>query len=73
MNNMERASTRKRNTINSSVLKVLRQLSYYLNVTDPLIIPMIQIFLSCHEEAHDNKEFGQENSKPPHESQIMTC
>ena len=34
---------------------------------------MIQIFLSCHEEAHDNKEFGQENSKPPHESQIMIC
>ena len=34
---------------------------------------MIQIFFFFFEEAHDNKEFGQENSKPPHESQIMTC
>ena len=25
-------------------------------------------FLSCHEKAHDNKEFSRENSKPCHES-----
>ena len=33
---------------------------------------MILIFLSCREKAHDNKEFGRENSKPRRESQIMT-
>ena len=36
----------------------------YLNVTDPLIILLIFVFLSYHEKAHDNKEFSQENSKP---------
>ena len=30
-------------------------LLYYLDVTD---------FLSCHEKAHDNREFSRENSKP---------
>ena len=40
----------------------------YLNVTDPLIIPMIFIFLFCCEKAHDNKEFNHENSKPCCES-----
>ena len=29
----------------SSVFKVLRELSFYLNVIDPLIIPLIFIFL----------------------------
>ena len=56
----------------SLVFNVLRKLSYYSNVTDPLIIPMIFTFLSCHEKAHDNKEFSQENSKPHRESQITT-
>ena len=32
------------------------------------MIPMIFIFLSCHEKAHDNKEFICENSKPHRES-----
>ena len=27
-----------------------------------MIIPLIFIFLSCHEKAHDNKEFCHENS-----------
>ena len=72
MNNMERANTRKRNTINSSVLSVkitfiLFKCHRFINNSND------SNFLSCHEEAHDNKEFGQENSKPPHESQIMTC
>ena len=49
----------------------LLQLSYYLNVKDPLIIPLI-IFSSCCEKVHDNKEFSHENSKPHRESQIMT-
>ena len=47
---------------------MLRLLPHYLNVADPLIIPMIFIFLSCREEAHDGKEFGRENSKPRRES-----
>ena len=33
---------------------------------------MIFIFLSCHEEAHDNKESCCENSKPCDGSGIMT-
>ena len=45
---------------------------YYQNVTDPLIIPLIFIFLLCREKAHDNKEFSHENSKSCCESQIMT-
>ena len=33
---------------------------------------MIFCFLSCHEKAHDNKEFSCENSKPCRKSQIKT-
>ena len=29
--------------------------------------------LSCHEKAHDIKEFNFKNSKYCHESQMMTC
>ena len=29
-------------------------------------------FLSCYEKAHDNTKFSCENSKPHHESWIMT-
>ena len=56
------------------MLKILRQLSYYLNATDPVIFALIFIFLSCHDEAHahDNKEFSRENSKPRRESRITT-
>ena len=43
------------------MFRVLRSLSYYLNVTDPLIIPMNFIFLSCREKVHDNKEFSGKN------------
>ena len=46
------------------LFKVLRSLSYYLNVTDPLIIPVNFIFLSCREKVHDNKEFSGKISKP---------
>ena len=57
VNNMEKINTRKRNTINWSVFKVLGQLSYYLVVTDTLKIPLIFIFLSCFEKVRDNKHF----------------
>ena len=50
VNNMEKINTRKRNTINRSVFKVLGQLSYYLIVTDTLKIPLVFIFLSCCEK-----------------------
>ena len=43
------------------MFKVLKPLSYYLNVTDPLIFLLIFSFLSCREKAHDNKEFSCEN------------
>ena len=32
---------------------------FYLNVTDPLIIPLI--VLPCREKAHDNNEFCRKN------------
>ena len=38
-----------------------------------LLISSIFFFLSCHENAHDNKEFHCENSKPCCESHITTC
>ena len=38
--------------------------------TDPLIIPLILIFLSCCGKAQDNIELRRENSKPRCESQI---
>ena len=41
---------KKEHNQHGSVFKALRQLSYFVNVTDPLIIPMILIFLSCHEK-----------------------
>ena len=56
----------------SSVFKVFDNFHNYLNDTDPLIIPMILIFLCCPEKAHDNKEFSREISKPCRESRIRT-
>ena len=47
--------------MNSSVFKLLRLLSYYLNVTDPLIIPWIFIFLSC-EKAHEIQNLQEKNN-----------
>ena len=64
MNNMEIINRKNAHNQHNSVLKVLRQLSYYLYVTNPLIIPLIFIFLSCREMACDSKEFTYENSKP---------
>ena len=39
---------------------MLRQFPYYLNGTDPLILPKIFIFLSCHEKAHDKRHWFSE-------------
>ena len=49
---------------------MLRQLSFNLNVKDPLIIPSVLIFLSCHEKAVVNKAFSGEISNPCRKSQI---
>ena len=54
---------RKRNTIN-----IVRSSTQF---TDPLIIPLIFIFLPCHEKAHDSKESSRENSKPRRESRTL--
>ena len=43
-----------------------------MNVTDPLIIPMIFIYLSYPEKAQDKKEFSRENRKPLRETRIKT-
>ena len=63
---------RKKEHNQHSSVKCYDNYSYYLDVTNPLIIPMIFIFLSCREKAHDNKEFCRENSKPRRESRITT-
>ena len=55
-----------------SVQSVMITFILYLNVTDPLIISLIFIFLPWREKAHDNK-FCRENSKPRRESRIKTC
>ena len=55
------------------MFKVLVLLPYCLNFTDPLIIPMNLLFLSCHEKADENKDFSRKTSKPNCESQTMTC
>ena len=72
MNNTENKYKKKEQKQYNSLFKILRSLSYYLNVTDPLIIPLIFVFLSCCEKAHDSKEFSRENSKPRRESRITT-
>ena len=76
---MERISTKKKkkkkkikkekeNHLLNSVFKGLRSPSYYFNVSKPLIISLIFIFLSCREKDHNNKEFSCENSKLHRES-----
>ena len=65
LDNMERINTKKEHNHHNCYQSVEKT---YLNVTDPLIIPMILIFLSCREKAHDNKEFIHQNSKPCRES-----
>ena len=50
----------------------VRQLSYYLNVADPLINSLICVSLCYREKVHDNREFSRGNSKPHRESQMTT-
>ena len=45
----------------------------YLNATDLLTIPLIFIFLPCHEKALDSNYFSHENSKPHCELQVTIC
>ena len=75
MNNIERVNTEKGRQSKQFSVQSIKIASFYLLVTDldPLIIPLIFIFLSCHEKAHDKKVFSHENSKPRHESLITTC
>ena len=61
----------KRNTINIVTCSnnlpsqiYVRWFSYYLNVTDPLINPLIFTSFCYCERVHDNKEFSHWNSKP---------
>ena len=44
-------------------MAVFKMLSYYMNATYALIIPMVFIILSCHEKVCDSKEFSRNNSK----------
>ena len=73
MKDKERINTTKTNTINIvHCSKCHYTLSYYLHVTNALIIPMIFNFLPCRGKAHDDKKFSRENSKPRRESRITT-
>ena len=67
--NQHSSGTQKGNTINIVQCSKVK-ITFALFVTDPLIIPMIYVFLFCRKKAHDNKEFSRENSKPRGESQI---
>ena len=73
MNNIDRIITKKVTQSKQFSVQSVKVTSYYLNVTDPLIIPLIFIFLSYLEKAHDNKVFSHKNLKPHCESQIATC
>ena len=74
MNNIARIITKKGTQSKQFTVQSVKVIiSYYLNVTDPLIIPLIFIFLSCREKAHDNEVFSHENSKPHRKSRITTC
>ena len=57
---MERIYTRKgtQSTVQCSNIQFY---FFYLNGTDPLIIPLVFIFLPCREKAHDSNEFCREN------------
>ena len=44
-----------------SVQSVMITFIFYLNVTDPLTVPFIFIFLPCCEKAYDNNKFCHEN------------
>ena len=71
VNNIERISTKNRNTIN---------IVYCLKCWDNLILFKCHRFidnpnnfsLTCRKKVHDNREFGRENSKPRCKSQITT-
>ena len=67
---MERINTRKRNTAQFSVQSV--KITFMLFKSHRSIDIPIDFFLSCHEKAHDNKEFSHENLKPCRESRITT-
>ena len=73
VNNIDRIITKKVTQSKQFSVQSVKVTSYYLNVTDPLIIPLIFIFLSCREKAHDNEVFSHENLKPHRKSRITTC
>ena len=73
VNNIDRIITKKGTQSKQFSVQSVKVTSYYLNVTDPLIIPLIFIFLSYLEKAHDNKVFSHENLQPHCVSQITTC
>ena len=68
---MERIDTRKGTQLTVNVQSVMITFIFYLNVTDPLIIPLI--FLPCCEKAHYSNKFCHENQKPHCELQITIC
>ena len=58
MESMENMDRIKKNTTQFGVQSAKKPL-YYINVTDPLIILMIFIFLPCCEKTHDKKKISQ--------------
>ena len=67
---MERINTRKRNNqqFSAQIIMITFILFQCLGTIDNSIH-----FICCRGKAHDDKELGRENSKPPRESRIMTC
>ena len=57
-------SIKEKGTQKSAMFSISAKINKINCQRDSLIIPMIFIFLSCLEKAHDNKEFSREYSKP---------
>ena len=83
MSHLERTDAKKKKEYNqhSSGFKVFKNndqkynyvsnFDIFLDITDPLLNPLIFISYCYHERVNDNKEFNHGNSKPCCESQIM--
>ena len=72
VNNIDRINKKQGTQSKQFSVQSVKITSYYLNVTNLLIILLIFIFLSCREKARDNKVFCHENSRPDSKAPITT-
>ena len=72
VNSIDRINRKQGTQSKQFSVQSIKIISYYLNVTNLLIILLIFIFLSCREKAPDNKVFCHENSRPDCKARITT-